>query len=95
MQKAHTVGELKATGYATRAVKDEIRANLLRKLAVVWGVESIHIPLPTSTDAIIRDAIDALLDRRRIRIGDTVIITAGVPAGTAGNTNLILTQVVK
>ncbi|MGV3614566.1 MAG: pyruvate kinase [Fimbriimonas sp.] len=66
-----------------------------RKLAVVWGVESVRIDLPDSTDAIARDAVDALLTRKRIRIGDTVIITAGVPAGTAGNTNLILTQVVK
>jgi pyruvate kinase len=66
-----------------------------RKLAVVWGVESVRIPLPQSTDSIVNEAVDALLDHKRIKIGDTVVLTAGVPAGTAGNTNLILTQVVK
>jgi pyruvate kinase len=66
-----------------------------RKLAVVWGVESVRIPLPENTDAIVREAVDELLARKRVRIGDTILITAGVPAGTAGNTNLIMTQVVK
>lgn len=65
------------------------------KLAVVWGVESFQIPLPSSTDAIIRDATDELLRQRRIKVGDMVIITAGVPAGSPGNTNMIVTETVK
>lgn len=32
MNKAVTLGELKASGYATRSVKDEMRANLIKKL---------------------------------------------------------------
>ena len=51
MQKASTVGELKASGYATRSVKDEIRSNLLRKLAAgdtlfpgVLGYEDTVVP---------------------------------------------------
>jgi magnesium chelatase subunit I len=32
-QRPTTLGELKAAGYETRAVKDEMRANLVRKLA--------------------------------------------------------------
>lgn len=65
------------------------------KLAVVWGVESLRIPLPTNTDAIVRDAIGAALEYKRVKVGDTVIVTAGVPAGTSGNTNMIQTQVVR
>ena len=51
MQKARTVGELKASGYATRSVKDEVRSNLLRKLAAgdtlfpgVLGYEDTVVP---------------------------------------------------
>lgn len=66
-----------------------------RKLAVVWGVESVRIPLPESTDDIAQNAMDELILRKRVKIGDHVIITAGVPAGTAGNTNMILTQIVR
>ena len=32
MNKAKTLGELKASGYASRSVKDEMRANLIKKL---------------------------------------------------------------
>ncbi|HEX8637323.1 MAG TPA: hypothetical protein VF692_04625, partial [Pyrinomonadaceae bacterium] len=32
MNKAVTLGELKSSGYAARSVKDEMRANLIKKL---------------------------------------------------------------
>jgi magnesium chelatase subunit I len=51
MQTAKTVGELKASGYVSRSVKDEIRSNLLRKLAAgetlfpgVLGYEDTVVP---------------------------------------------------
>jgi pyruvate kinase len=67
----------------------------LAQLSVVWGVEAIQIPLPKTTDDGIEQAIDSFLKKRRLKLGDLVIVTAGVPAGVPGNTNLILTQVVK
>ena len=66
-----------------------------RQLAVIWGVETVRIPLPESTDDIIRDAIDEFLVEKRLKLGELVIITAGIPAGTPGHTNMIVTQVVK
>jgi magnesium chelatase subunit I len=51
MNKARTLGELKASGYQTRAVKDEMRANLVKKLKAgeklfpgVLGYEESVIP---------------------------------------------------
>ncbi|MGH7463951.1 MAG: magnesium chelatase, partial [Longimicrobiales bacterium] len=51
MQKPGTVGELKASGYVSRPVKDEIRSNLVRKLATgetlfpgVLGYEDTVVP---------------------------------------------------
>lgn len=66
-----------------------------RQMAVVWGVESITIEVHATADDTIAAAIDAFLRRKRLKIGDLVIVTAGVPAGKPGNTNLILTQVVQ
>jgi pyruvate kinase len=66
-----------------------------RQMAIVWGVESITIRLPETTDETIACSIDGFLRQKRLKMGDHVIITAGVPAGTVGNTNLIMTQVVK
>lgn len=66
-----------------------------RQMAVVWGVEAVHINLPTNTDEIVGRAVDAFLRKKRLNTGDRVVITAGIPAGLAGNTNMILTEVVK
>lgn len=65
-----------------------------RQLGIVWGVEAITMPLAESTDETVQGAIDAFLRAGRLQCGDLVIVTAGVPAGHAGNTNLIMTQVV-
>ncbi|HWD38245.1 MAG TPA: pyruvate kinase [Fimbriimonas sp.] len=68
---------------------------VMRQLAIVWGVEAVLVPPPTNTDETIHTAIDALLRKHKLDCGDNVIVTAGVPAGTPGNTNMILTQQVR
>ena len=67
-----------------------------RQLAVVWGVESVLVAEPDSmTEKNLQVAIDEFYRHRRIQLGDCVVLTAGVPAGVPGHTNLIMTQVVK
>lgn len=65
------------------------------QMAIVWGVEAVGIPQPGSTEDTIRDAIDAFFRKKRLKLGDMVVVTAGVPAGVPGNTNMILTEVVR
>ena len=74
------------------ATQDDIT---LRQLAIVWGVETVRIPIVENTDDTIRNAIDAFFAQKRLKLGELVIITAGIPAGVPGNTNMIVTQVVK
>lgn len=64
------------------------------QMALVWGCRSVFIGLPSTTDEIIRNAIDGLVRLKQLRDGESVIVTAGVPAGIPGHTNMILTQVV-
>lgn len=66
-----------------------------RQLAVVWGVESIHIGLPSMTDEIVGKSIEGFRKFKRLKAGDSVIVTAGVPAGHAGATNLVIMETVK
>lgn len=63
-----------------------------RQMSVVWGVEAIHMALPQSTDEQIENAIEAFLASKRLKVGDTVVVSAGVPAGKPGNTNLIMVR---
>lgn len=71
------------------------RVRTFHQLAVVWGVDTVLVSKPTSTESAIRRATQAYLDRKRLKLGDMVIVTAGVPAGEPGSTNLIYTEVVK
>ncbi|MFY9235525.1 MAG: pyruvate kinase [Fimbriimonadaceae bacterium] len=70
-------------------------ARTLRQMAVVWGVDAILVPPPTTTDEIVAHAFEGFVKKKRLKPGDLVIITAGVPAGIPGHTNLILMEVVK
>jgi pyruvate kinase len=65
------------------------------QMAMVWGVEAVRVECPSNTDESVHNAVDAFLKRKRLKLGDHVIITAGVPAGQPGNTNLILTHKVE
>lgn len=65
------------------------------QMAMVWGVDAILVDCPTNTDESVHRAVDAFYRRKRLKLGDIVIITAGVPAGQPGNTNLILTHKVE
>lgn len=64
----------------------------MRKMAVVWGVEAVHIPLPKTTDDTVQEAINVFLRKKKLNCGDFVVVTAGVPPGVPGHTNMILTQ---
>ena len=65
------------------------------QMAIVWGVEAMYLPHAATTEETIHDAIDEFFRHRRLKHQDRVIITAGVPSGVPGNTNLIQTEVVK
>jgi pyruvate kinase len=63
-------------------------------MAVVWGVTAALIPAPENTDDAIKHALEVFVSAKRLKTGDLAVLTAGVPVGVAGHTNLILTKVV-
>lgn len=62
---------------------------VLRKMAIIWGVYPILMERAKDTDSMISGAIDMSLGEGIINPGDLVVITAGVPVGVHGTTNLI------
>lgn len=60
-----------------------------RQLAICRGVQSTIVSAPLTTDDAVRSAVNAFLRAKRIKVGDSVVVTAGVPVGQPGNTNLI------
>ncbi|PZD94061.1 pyruvate kinase [Paenibacillus sambharensis] len=62
---------------------------VLRRLALVWGViPALGTPAET-TDEMFDIAVQGAINTGLVRLGDTVVITAGVPVGRSGSTNLI------
>lgn len=65
-----------------------------RKLCLVWGVYSVLIATTMGTDEMVGAAVSAALKERLIKCGDLVVVTAGVPTGNPGTTNLIKVHIV-
>ena len=63
-----------------------------RQLSVVWGVEAAYAKLPKGTDAAVEATIKTFADLKRVKAKEKVVVTAGVPAGVPGNTNMILVR---
>ena len=63
--------------------------NSVRMMQLYWGVEPILGPSSPNTDEMIELSLQSALHNGAISDGSTVVITAGVPIGTPGSTNLI------
>ncbi|MCI8847939.1 MAG: pyruvate kinase [Oscillibacter sp.] len=66
-----------------------------RQLAICWGVIPFLTGEVTSTDRIFSLSADVAVKEGLVQPGDTVVITAGVPLGRSGSTNLIKAQVIE
>ncbi|MCQ6273427.1 pyruvate kinase [Bacillus sp. V3B] len=82
--------------YRPKAPIVAVTANdhVLRRLALVWGVYSQLGQKSISTDDMLENAVDESLNSGFVSHGDLVVITAGVPIGEAGTTNLMKIHVV-
>lgn len=65
-----------------------------RQLSISWGVISFLTGFVDSTDRLFTLAVDVAMMEGAISPGDTVVITAGIPIGKSGTTNLIKAQIV-
>jgi pyruvate kinase len=61
----------------------------LRRLALVWGVQPALMPAVRNTDEMLGAASQAALQSGLAQPGDLLVITAGVPFGRPGHTNLL------
>ena len=65
-----------------------------RRLALVWGVYPQLGKESNTTDEMLDNAVDESLNSGYVTHGDLVVITAGVPVGEAGTTNLMKIHIV-
>ncbi len=65
-----------------------------RQLALTWGVTPLIMDYVGSTDEMIDGSVKAAQEAGLIQDGDLVVVTAGVPAGIAGTTNMMKVHLV-
>ena len=65
--------------------KEEVR----NQLALTWGVRTFVTPPVDTTDEMVEQVDQAMLEIPGYESGDTVVIVAGAPPNTSGSTNLI------
>ena len=65
------------------------RQEVARKLVLNWGVFPVLCRPATTTDEMFSAALEAAEASHYIKKGDLVVITAGVPVGVSGTTNLL------
>lgn len=65
-----------------------------RHLCLSWGITPIMMPYAHSTDELIDSAVNTALKAGLVEKGDVVVITAGVPIGISGTTNMIKVHLV-
>ena len=66
-----------------------------RQLSICWGVIPFLTGEVNSTDRIFSLSAEVAVKEGLVQPGDTVVITAGVPLGKSGSTNLIKAQVIE
>jgi pyruvate kinase len=60
-----------------------------RELALWWGVTPVKLHELTDTNVAAREAISVCVKAGRLRKGELAVITAGVPVGLPGTTNMV------
>ena len=65
-----------------------------RQMSLSWGTVPLMIGKESSTDDLFEHAVDAAVNAGIVRDGELVVLTAGVPLGISGTTNLMKVHVV-
>ena len=65
-----------------------------RQMNLSWGVTPLMMDEKSSTDELLDGAIEAAESHGLLEKGDVTVITAGIPLGVAGNTNMLKVTVV-
>lgn len=66
-----------------------VTESVYRQMAMMFDVEPLMISRANDTEKLFEYAIEASLNAGYIQKGDKVVVTAGIPLGIAGHTNMI------
>ena len=56
---------------------------------MAWGVHAVHVEYEQRFSAVVKRAVEVAKAEEFGSAGDKIVITAGVPMGTPGTTNVL------
>ena len=65
-----------------------------RQLNLVWGITPVVLGEKKETFELLGSAADLIWQKGLVEKGDVTVITAGVPIGHSGTTNMVKAQVI-
>ena len=66
-----------------------VNPRVCRQANLLWGTIPLVIEKRDTTDELFKEAIRAARDAGMVKTGDKVILTAGIPLGVVGSTNML------
>ena len=88
---ARNISKFKPKSPIIAATTDE---KVRRQLSIEWGVYPIRATLASSIDDLFYESINILKNIKFVKEGELVILTAGMPLGKAGSTNIMMVKTV-
>ncbi|MEF9865271.1 MAG: pyruvate kinase [Oscillospiraceae bacterium] len=79
---------------ATPIIACVLTEQICRHLSMSWGITPLLMEYANDTDELIAKSVDAAQKAKLLENGDLVVITAGVPVGISGTTNMIKAHLV-
>jgi len=78
----------------TQVIACLLDEHIQRHMALSWGVTPILMPIAGNSDELVEFAVDTAKAAGFVNQGDLVVVTAGVPVGVPGTTNMIRVHLV-
>ena len=93
-QTGHTARMISRFRPACPIIATTVSPRVQRQLALSWGVIPYLVKEAFTTDEMFDMGVDKALESGLVKNGDLVVITAGVPIGVSGTTNILKVHIV-
>jgi pyruvate kinase len=93
-QTGHTARMISRFRPACPIIATTVSPRVHRQLALSWGVVPYLVKEATTTDEMFDMGIEKALESGLVKNGDLAVITAGVPIGVSGTTNILKVHIV-
>lgn len=90
----HTARMISRFRPATPIIATTVYPKVYRQLSLSWGVTPYLVNSVDTTDEMFDLGVEKALESGMVHNGDIVVITAGVPAGVSGTTNIMKVHIV-